>query len=178
MHIKQLLEKACINYSNELYNHPVNSLKDNSKSVLNNDVFFAIKGVQVDGKDYILEAINNGAKTIIYEGEIRKEFHQINYVKVINIKRVLALFCKIFYKDITRKIKIIGVTGTNGKTTISTLLLDYLSYCGNDCLLIGTNGIYFKDEHYYTSNTTININYLSSFVYWYVHCCTTSKTRI
>ena len=157
MYIKQLLEKACITHSYELYNHPINSLKDDSKSVVNNDVFFAIKGLHVDGKDFIIEAINNGAKTIVYEDEIRKEFHHINYIKVINIKRVLALFCKIYYNDITKKIKIIGVTGTNGKTTISTLLLDYLSYSGNDCLLIGTNGIYFKDEHYYTSNTTINI---------------------
>ena len=148
MYIKQLLEKACINYNYELYNHQINSLKDDSKTVVENDVFFAIKGVQVDGKDFILDAINNGAKTIVYEGEIKKEFHHINYVKVVNIKRVLALFCKIYYKDITKKVKIIGVTGTNGKTTISTLLLDYLSYSGNDCLLIGTNGIYFKEEHY------------------------------
>ena len=68
-----------------------------------------------DGKEYVLEAIKNGAKTIIYEGEMSKEFHEINYIKVINIKRVLALFCKIYYKDLTKKIKVIGVTGTNGK---------------------------------------------------------------
>ena len=99
MYIKQLLEKACVNYNYELYNHQVNSLKDDSKMVSYNDVFFAIKGLKVDGKDYVLEAINNGAKTIIYEGDIKKEFHNINYIKVINIKRVLALFCKIFYKN-------------------------------------------------------------------------------
>ena len=157
MLIKELLEKACIKYDFLLNNHYVNSLKDDSRNINKNDVFFAIKGGQTDGKDYISSAIENGAKTIIYEGEISKEYHEINYIKVINIKRVLALFCKIFYKDITKKIKVIGVTGTNGKTTISTLLMDYLSYLGYDPLLIGTNGIYFKDEHYHTSNTTINI---------------------
>ena len=157
MLIKQLLDKACIKYDKNLCNHNVNSLKDESKSVVADDVFFAIKGNLNDGKDYIYEAINNGAKTIIYEGEIVKEFHTINYIKVINIKRVLALFCKIYYKDITKKVKVIGVTGTNGKTTISSLLLDFLSYSGDDCLLIGTNGIYFKEEHYHTQNTTINI---------------------
>lgn len=157
MLIKELLDKACIKYEKGLYNHPVNSLKDDSKSAEINDVFFAITGGQVDGKNYILEAINNGAKTIIYEGEIVKEFHTINYIKVINIKRVLALFCKIYYRDLTKKVKVIGVTGTNGKTTISTLLLDFLSYSGYDCLLIGTNGIFFKEEHYHTDNTTINI---------------------
>ncbi len=157
MLIKELLEKACIKYDFILNNHYVNSLKDDSRSVNNNDVFFAIKGGQTDGKDFVLNAIERGAKTIIYEGEISKEYHQINYIKVINVKRVLALLCKIFYKDITKKIKVIGVTGTNGKTTISTLLFDYLSYSGYEPILIGTNGVYFKDEHYHTSNTTINI---------------------
>ena len=116
MYIKQLLEKACIKSEYLLNNHRVNGLKDNSKEVKDNDVFFAIKGMYEDGKEYVLEAIKNGAKTIIYEGEMSKEFHEINYIKVINIKRVLALFCKIYYKDLTKKIKVIGVTGTNGKT--------------------------------------------------------------
>ena len=83
MYIKDLLEKACIYYESRLNNHYINSIKDDSRGVVNNDVFFAIKGGQVDGKNYVLEAINNGAKTIIYEGEISKEFHQINYIKVI-----------------------------------------------------------------------------------------------
>lgn len=157
MWIKELLEKACIKYDNNLVNHPIKALKDDSRDIGNNDVFFAIKGGQTDGKLYITEAINKGAKTIIYEGNITKEFHHINYIKVVNIKRVLALFCKIYYKDITKKVKLIGVTGTNGKTTISTLLFDFISYSGDEPILIGTNGIYFKDEHYHSANTTPNI---------------------
>lgn len=157
MHIKKLLKKAGIKYDFILNNHRVNGIKDDSREVLLDDIFFAIKGGQEDGRKFISEAINNGAKTIIYEGEISKEFYQINYIKVINIKRVLALFCKIFYKDLTKKIKIIAATGTNGKTTITTLLLDFLSYSGEEVILIGTNGIYFKDEHYHSNNTTINI---------------------
>ena len=157
MNIKKILEKAYIKHEETLYNHEINNLRDDSRTVKENDVFFAIKGTYVDGKNYIDEAIKNGAKTIIYEGKINKENQLVNYIKVVNIKRVLALFCKIFYKDITKRIKLIGVTGTNGKTTVSTLLYDYLCYLGNDPVLIGTNGIYFKDEHFHTSNTTPGI---------------------
>ena len=157
MNIKQLLEKAHIKYDISLNNHHINGLKDNSNSVMENDVFFAIKGEKHNGKDYVKEAVKNGAKTVIYEDEITKENHHINYIKVINIKRVLALFCKIYYKDITKKVTLIGVTGTNGKTTISSMLYDFLSYAGEDCVLIGTNGIFFKDEHYHSSNTTPSI---------------------
>ena len=157
MNIKNILEKAFVKYDSNINNHFVAGIKDDSRNVEENDVFFAIKGGQTDGKLYIDEAILNGAKTIIYEGEIHKINNNINYINVINVKRVLALFCKIYYKDITKKIKVIGVTGTNGKTTVSTLLYDYLCYSGYDPVLIGTSGIYFKDDHYHTLNTTPNI---------------------
>lgn len=116
MQLKTLLKKAAINSNLIVNNHRINNLKDDSKLVCNNDIFFAIKGGQTDGKKYVSEAIKNGAKTIIYEGEIVREYHHLNYISVTNIKRTLALFCKLFYKDLTKKIKIIGITGTNGKT--------------------------------------------------------------
>ena len=154
--IKSLLKKVN-NNKGIVFNHEINKLSDDSKNIVSNDVFFAIKGVKYDGVDFVSEAIKNGAKTIIYEKDFRKEYHNINYVKVDNVKRFLALCCKFFYKDITKKVKMIGVTGTNGKTTVSTVLMDYLSYSGEDTLLIGSNGIFYRDEHFYTNNTTPSI---------------------
>ena len=61
MYIKKILEKACIKYDNNLNNHYINSIKDDSRNVMENDVFFAIKGGQTDGKLYIDEAIEKGA---------------------------------------------------------------------------------------------------------------------
>ena len=81
----------------------------------------------------------------------------INYIKCDDVKKVTALIAKIFYKDITRKMRLIAVTGTNGKTTITTTLFDYLSYFGYNPLLIGTNGIYFKNMHFHSDNTTPSI---------------------
>lgn len=157
MRIIHLADKAFINKDLIVNNHIINELKDNSKSVKENDVFFAIKGNKDNGINYINDAINNGAKTIVYEDEIIKDTHGINYIKVENIKRILALFCKFFYKDITRKIKMVGITGTNGKTTVSTMLYDFISYSGIDAVLIGTNGVFFQEEHYHATNTTPSI---------------------
>lgn len=156
MKIEKLL-KLANNNTFIINNHVINSLKNNSKEVVENDVFFAIKGSNDSGVNYINEAIINGAKTIITEEDLVKELHQINYIKVENIKSFLALCAKFFYHDISKKMKIIAVTGTNGKTTISTLLTDYLSFLGEDVLLIGTNGIYVFDEHFHTNNTTPGI---------------------
>ena len=156
MDIKTLLKRVN-NNKIIVFNHKINKLSDDSRNIDCNDVFFAIKGVNYNGLDFIDDAIKNGAKTIIYEEEFTKEFHNINYVKVDDVKRFLALCCKFFYKDITKKVKMIGVTGTNGKTTISTVLMDFLSYSGEDSLLIGSNGIFYKDEHFHIDNTTPGI---------------------
>ena len=94
MKIKTLLNKANLHHE-IINNHYVNEIKDDSRDVTNNDIFFAINGGQTDGRNYINEAINKGAKTIIYEGEIKCEKDNINYLKVYNIRSVLALFCKI-----------------------------------------------------------------------------------
>ena len=157
MKIKYLLNKSNINYDSIVINHVINDIKDDSRQIKENDIFFAINGGQTDGRKYIDEAIKKGSKTIIYEGEINQKNDNINYINVLNIRSVLASFCKIFYKDLTKKIKLIGVTGTNGKTTTSTLIYDYLCYSGYDPILIGTSGIFFKDEHFHTANTTVSI---------------------
>ena len=162
--------KLVENSSFIINNHSINSLKINSKEVLENDVFFAIKGTKENGINYINEAIINGAKTIVLEEEFIKEYHNINYVIVDNIKPFLALCAKFFYNDISKKVKMIAVTGTNGKTTISTILTDYLSYLGEDVLLIGTNGIYVFDKHFHTTNTTPNILEIYDAIYYsYFH---------
>lgn len=166
MKIKKLLKKVELNPYIVINNHRINSLKINSKEVIENDVFFAIKGHKETGIDYITEAIKNGAKTIVYEEDFVKESHNINYIKVVNIKTFLALCANFFYHNISKKVKIIAVTGTNGKTTISTLLTDFLSYLGEEILLIGTNGIYVKEEHFHSNNTTPNIIEIYDAIYY------------
>ncbi len=154
--VSTLIKK--INITTKLViNHKINSLEDNSSDCNNNDIFFVIPSFKNDNNEYIEEAILNGAKTIIYELEIKNKYSNINYIKVDDVKKVVAILAKYYYKNITKKVKLIGVTGTNGKTTITNLIHDFLSYEGHESMLIGTNGIYFKKEHYKTSNTTPNL---------------------
>ena len=134
------------------FNHPINKLCLDSKNVRNDD--FKDEQVLVG---FIEEAIYNGAKTIIYQGEINKKHQFINYIKVNDVRKQLALDAKVFYKDISKRIKLIGVTGTNGKTTTTTLTYKYLRYLGYGVCLIGSNGVYINDIHYLTNNTTPSI---------------------
>lgn len=156
MKIKNLLKE--IEYQGKIVkNHKVNNLKISSKEVNNNDVFFAIKGSYNDGNKYIKEAIKNGATTIISEIETTNKFNDINYIVVEEITSVIAHIAKVFYNDLTNKYLMIAVTGTNGKTTTTSILYDYFKYKNKKTILIGTNGIKFFDHEIKTDNTTPDI---------------------
>ncbi len=138
-------------------NHKVSNISINSKDIEKNCVFIAINGNSVDGHNFINEAINNGAKTILYQNEITKYVEGINYVKVENNKKALGIVCKNFYKDISSRMNIVGITGTNGKTTTSTLIHDFYGFMGIKSTLIGTEGVFINDVKYSTLNTTPDI---------------------
>ena len=151
--------KTLLNLKEVVNNHKVNSLKTNSKIIKENDVFYAIKGSNYDGNNYIEEAIKNGAKTIITEDELKmkNKYKEINFIKVLDVRKTLALHAKKFYKDISKNMTLIGVTGTNGKTTVTTLVYKYFQYLNKKATLIGTNGIYIMNSFYETKNTTPDI---------------------
>ena len=148
---------------NLIYDHLINKVSVNSKNVEKNDIFVAISGTNKDGNDYISEAIKNGAKTIITE---EKCFYEnVNIMIVENSRKELARILKIIYSKIMKKMKIIGVTGTNGKTTTTTLVYRYLKDIGKEALLIGSNGIYFSNIYYEGINTTPDITIIYDSIY-------------
>lgn len=148
-------------YSNQKinYNHYVSGITDKSKEVTKNNIFVAYKGYNNNGFDYIDEAIKNGAKTIISDDEriLNLNNHSINYFYCIDAKLELARLLKIFYQEQRNKIILIGVTGTNAKTTICTLVYRYLKYINENIIYIGTNGVYTNEKTYKTHNTTLDI---------------------
>ncbi|MFA7435573.1 MAG: UDP-N-acetylmuramoyl-L-alanyl-D-glutamate--2,6-diaminopimelate ligase [Bacilli bacterium] len=153
MKINKLINKKLIN------NHKINSLKTNSKYIKENDVFYAIKGSKFDGNIYIEDAIKAGAKTIISESYFneKEKYKNINFEVVDDIRKTLAIHAKIFYNDISKRMTLIGITGTNGKTTITTLLYKYFQFLNKKATLVGTNGIYIMNKFYETKNTTPDI---------------------
>ena len=138
-------------------NHDVEGITDNSKEVRNNFVFVAITGYHHKGVDYIAEAIKNGAKTIFYDEDIDISNSNVNMVKVLSAKVELARLLRWYYRK-NKKPKIIAVTGTNGKTSVTTYTFWLLKSLHINCLLIGTeeNISYFNGRLRYikTSNTT------------------------
>ena len=117
-------------------------VKTNSKKVLPGDIFIALRGIRNDGHDYIDDAIKRGAKKIIAEEGV----YPINYEIVTDTRSYLNQYLKENYNEYFNKIQIIGVTGTNGKTTVCTLLSKALNKTGHKCASIGTLGFYIDEE--------------------------------
>ena len=109
-----------------------------SRKVNQGTLFFAVKGTQVDGHDYIDGAIEKGASVIVCEKLPRKKAENVTYVKVDNSAYVLGVGASNFFGNPSKKLKLVGVTGTNGKTTIATLLYRLFTEAGYICGLLST----------------------------------------
>ena len=109
-----------------------------SRKVAPGTLFFAVKGTQVDGHDYIDGAIEKGVSVIVCEKLPRKKASTVTYVKVDNSAYVLGVGASNFFGNPSEKLKLVGVTGTNGKTTIATLLYRLFTEAGYSCGLLST----------------------------------------
>ena len=121
-------------------NVEVNSLVLNSKDATSGSLFFSLKGSNCDGNDYISEAVRNGAVAVITESITNVKITQIIVESVSNVISELSLK---FYKPKNERAKVIGIVGTNGKTTTSFILKSILSCSGKNVGVIGTSGIFY-----------------------------------
>ena len=116
----------------------VQSICDDSRLAGENSLFFAIKGEKTDGHNYIDKAIEQGAKAIVCE-ELPAIFNkEVTYIKVEDIRHISGLVASRFWDEPSSDLKVIGVTGTNGKTTVATLIYQILSMAGYKTGLIST----------------------------------------
>ena len=130
----------------------IKNIKNNSKDVKDGDLFIAIKGFDFDGHKCIKEAIDNGAKVIVaQENEIDKKIikeisEDVTLVLAKDTRYALAIIACNFYKNPSKKFKLIGVTGTKGKTTTTYMIRDILQKQGIKVGLIGTVASYVNDK--------------------------------
>lgn len=119
-------------------NQEVDSIIYDSRVKTNNGLFVAIKGFNTDGHKYIQAAIENGAKTIVIEDEVELKQSGITVIKVSDTRLVMANLASNFYDHPSQKLELVGVTGTNGKTSITFLLGQLLEAYGKKIGIIGT----------------------------------------
>jgi len=135
-------------------NCSVNAVCFDSRKVQMDDVFVAIKGTLTDGHKYIRKAIDLGAKAIICEQLPEDMVNEITYVEVDNGNSALAIMASNFYDNPSKNLKLIGVTGTNGKTTVASLLYQLFKKAGYKVGLLSTIKIMVDDTEYKTTHTT------------------------
>jgi UDP-N-acetylmuramoyl-L-alanyl-D-glutamate--2,6-diaminopimelate ligase len=116
----------------------ISGVEFDSRKVKKGTLFVAIKGLQSDGHDYIEQAIIKGATAIICEVLPEKRSSDVCYVQVENSAKALALVAAEYYGHPSKKIKLVGITGTNGKTTTGTLLYKLFTQLGYNAGLIST----------------------------------------
>jgi UDP-N-acetylmuramyl tripeptide synthase len=109
-----------------------------SREVAEGSMFFAVKGTQVDGHDYIEKAIEQGSNAIVCQTLPEKLRNGVTYVHVSNSAIALGIGAANYYENPSNHLKLVGVTGTNGKTTIATLLYKLFTDAGYVCGLLST----------------------------------------
>ena len=131
----------------------ITGINIDSRKIESGHLFVAMRGTQVDGHQFIAKAIEKGATAILCE-EVSEPAEGVTYVKVADCEDCVGTVATTFYGDPTSKLKLVGVTGTNGKTTIATLLYNMFRKMGHKCGLLSTVCNYVDDEAYPTDHTT------------------------
>ena len=132
----------------------ISKIEFDSRSVLKGDVFVALKGTLVDGHDYIEKAIELGAKVVVCEKLPKDKNSDVVYIHVFDTNLALAIMASNYYDGPSLKLKLIGVTGTNGKTTIASLLYQQFKNAGYKVGLLSTVKIMVHESEYYATHTT------------------------
>jgi UDP-N-acetylmuramoyl-L-alanyl-D-glutamate--2,6-diaminopimelate ligase len=155
--LKDILKDVHVEQMTGSEQTPVGAICIDSRMVKAGDCLIAIKGVNSDGHQYISSAITAGASVIICEVLPSTQNTDITFVRVKDSSLAAGYIAHAFYGYVTRNIKLVGVTGTNGKTTISTLLFHLFSALGYHCGLISTVQYQIGDKVLPSSHTTPDV---------------------
>lgn len=135
--VGEILQRECVLKSKQVQHHNVSAVTSDSRMVAKDTVFFAVRGHTSDGHQYLKEALSKGASAVVID---RPEFFDSTdrAILVSNVRIALGLSASLFYDRPTAQMHLIGVTGTNGKTTSSFILESVLNQLGKKTGLVGT----------------------------------------
>ncbi|MFT5969521.1 MAG: UDP-N-acetylmuramoyl-L-alanyl-D-glutamate--2,6-diaminopimelate ligase [Flavobacteriales bacterium] len=152
--LKDLLYKAGLQELIGSTNVAISQIVLDSRKAVKDSLFVAVRGSLVDGHDYIEMAINKGALAIVCEEIPTKTQEGIIYVKVENSLKALSFIAANFYDNPSAKLKLVGITGTNGKTTVATLLFNLFRNMGMRVGLLSTVNCRINSEIIPATHTT------------------------
>ncbi|MGY3053676.1 UDP-N-acetylmuramoyl-L-alanyl-D-glutamate--2,6-diaminopimelate ligase [Pedobacter sp. UYEF25] len=155
MQLQELLYGVSIVQSVGKTDLTIDALNFDSRLVSKNDVFVAVKGTVSDGHDFINQVIEKGASVIVCE-ELPEALPNITYIKVADASFALGILASNFYQNPSANLKLIGITGTNGKTTIATILFKLFKDLGFKAGLISTVENFVHDVKIEATHTTPN----------------------
>ena len=134
----------------------VTHISIDSRSTKSGNMYVAIKGTQVDGHEFIDQAISLGAKSIICEILPENLTSDVVFIQVSDAREALAWTASNFYDNPSNQLQLIGITGTNGKTSTATLLFDLFNLLQSSAGLISTVAIQYGDRQFTATHTTPN----------------------
>jgi UDP-N-acetylmuramoyl-L-alanyl-D-glutamate--2,6-diaminopimelate ligase len=173
--LKDILYKVAIEAVKGSTEITIGKIDFDSRKIVQNDVFVAIRGTISDGHDFISKAIELGAKAIVCDALPETIVEGITYLQVKDTNTALAVMAANYFDHPSRKLKLVGVTGTNGKTTIASLLYQLYKKAGYKVGLLSTVKIMVDDVEYKATHTTpdsITINqYLATMIAEGVEYC-------
>ena len=160
--LKDILWKVAIEAVHGSTDLAIEKMEFDSRKIAESDVFIAIRGTISDGHEFIETAINKGAIAIICDEFPKIIVQGITYIKVNDTNKTMAFMAANYFDNPSQKLKLIGITGTNGKTTIASLLFQLFQKAGFKTGLLSTVKIVVDTNEYKATHTTpdsISINY-------------------
>ena len=137
-HLSEILSSTEVISFSATEDHTITGLTYDSRTATEGNCFFAVRGTQSDGHDYIPRAVEAGAVAVVCEQEPEKKSDGVSYIVVADTNKAMADMAAAYYDHPSRELHLVGVTGTNGKTTIATLLYDLYRRMGYRAGLIST----------------------------------------
>jgi len=154
MHLENLLQAVKTLQIVGNTNKIVHNICFDSRQVVQNDLFVAVRGAHVDGHKFLFDAVEKGASIIVCERLPEALSDKVTYIVVENSAKALGLLSDWYYGQPSSKMKVVAVTGTNGKTTTTTLLYDLFTALGFKCGLLSTVENRIAGKIYPSTHTT------------------------